>query len=235
MTRAFKAVFLATGVFGALGLTLGVTHCDYTAYPLAPTFCDEWCHTLRQVPCDDEPENCVRRCERSRPGASCSSLLVTLKECYQEARPEDFVCWGEGFNQRVYPLESTCTSEREALIECEYPEVAECLGQCRAFEATYATMHDADATPDERCPPADVPCDALCWELQQPLSLDGNGNPDGSASDAGTSDPSHQIALCVLQRALDCHTTAPPEPEPAMTWSTVLVDCVEEHGLALPN
>ncbi|HEX2880334.1 MAG TPA: hypothetical protein VHO25_12455 [Polyangiaceae bacterium] len=230
MARAFKAVFLATGGFAALG----VTHCDYTAYPLAPTFCDDWCHTLRQVPCDDEPENCVRRCERSRPRPSCSSLLVTLKECYDDARPEDFVCWGEGFNQRVYPLESTCSAERDALIDCEYPAVTECLTQCRLFEATYATTHDAGATSSTLCPPPDVPCDALCWELQQPLPF--AEARDGSATDAGSgSDPREEIALCVLRRALDCHNAAPAENEPVVTWSTVLVDCLEEHGFAVPN
>jgi hypothetical protein len=173
--RARQMLLVAVGAVAAWG-----THCDYTDYPLKPTFCDEWCRVLLRSNCDQEPENCVRNCERSLAPQECTELEGTLLQCYQAVPASEFVCSGQGFQQIARPEERVCQSERDSLIDCAYPEVKLCLDVCRALESSYADAEPFDSGPAGRvCPSSDIPCDSICW-LARGILL----NPRPAAGDA---------------------------------------------------
>src|SRR5688572_20109926 len=96
-----RLLLLGVGSLGAW-----VTDCDTSDYPLDPTFCDEWCRVLMRPGCDQEPENCVRNCERSIAPAECFELQATLLECYRATPASEFVCAGQGFQTSARPHET---------------------------------------------------------------------------------------------------------------------------------
>jgi hypothetical protein len=201
------------------------TDCDYNDYPLKPTFCDEWCRVLLRAGCEQEPENCVRTCEQSSAPAECQELQRTLLSCYGATPASDFVCSGQGFQQIARPEERVCQSERDALIECAYPEVKVCLDVCRAAEAESAdAVPDAAASPPNRCPSQDIPCDSLCWAAQRELE---RFRHEGGLT-AGLRDLAGAVMACATRRANECRGGA-GDGGP-MNWTSVLLECAEELG-----
>lgn len=215
-----------------------VTHCDYSDYPLEPTFCDDWCRVLLRADCGQEPENCVRTCERSLGPAQCKPLHLELLACYEATPASEFVCTGQGFQTQTRPEEWVCPAERERLIECAYPEVELCLDVCRAIEASQPSDAGADAaTPSGQiCPSYDIPCDSICWVANRYLERSDAGagaTNDASigASDAGTlGELAPKLIECALERADECRNGTVGDAEPDPTWSAVLLHCAEELG-----
>jgi hypothetical protein len=211
------------------------THCDPTDYPVEPTFCDDWCHMLLRAGCDQEPENCVRTCERSLGPRECFELHAELLRCYRATPPSQFVCSEQGFQEIPRPEERVCQPERDALIECAYPEVKLCLDVCRAAEAASAAdaALDASTPPGRTCPSYDIPCDSICWIARGRLepSHDDAGADAGSAADGGgeLGHGAGQLIACALDRAERCHS--PETDAGSANWSSVLLDCAAELGL----
>lgn len=198
-------------------------HCDYTDYPLKPTFCDDWCRVLLRSNCEQEPENCVRVCEQSVTPAECLEPQATLLRCYDATPPTEFVCSGRGFQQLARPEERVCQPERDALIDCAYPEVRLCLDVCRAAEAGYADAgSDADPASGRICPSRNIPCDSLCWAAQRELAELRDASGLRTLADA--------IMACAVRRAEACRSGEPGDGG-AENWSSVLLDCAEELGL----
>ncbi len=217
-TLARRLLFVGAGAVAASG-----THCDYTDYPLAPTFCDNWCRVLLRANCEQEPENCVRSCEQSAAPEPCREHEATLLRCYAATRPSEFVCSGRGFQQIARPEERVCQPERDALIDCAYPEVKVCLDVCRAAEASHAdAANDAEPAPANRCPSRNVPCDSLCWAAQPELE---QFRRDGGLT-AGLRDLAGAVMACATRRADACREGA-GDGGP-MNWTSVLLECAEE-------
>jgi hypothetical protein len=230
------------------------TDCDHGAYPVEPTFCDEWCRVLLRSGCDQEPENCVRTCEQSSAPRACHGLELELLRCYAATSPSEFVCSRQGFQEIARPEERVCQSERDSLIECAYPEVKLCLDVCRAVEVAYVADAAIDASPPggRTCPSHDIPCDSICWvargELfesrpdarrQAPDVDDGDGS---AISDAGSAlgEIADKLIACAIGRAQACRSETPRDAGSATdsgfrggnaNWSSVLLDCAEELGL----
>jgi hypothetical protein len=211
-------------VAGSLGAW--VTDCDYTEYPIEPTFCDDWCHVLLARDCDQEPENCVRNCERSLAPAGCFELQKTLLACYQSTPTSEFTCSGQGFQSFARPDENACPSERDALIDCAYPSVKLCLDVCRGIETDAGADAGDAGNPEGRiCPSHDMPCDSICWAGAELYS-----DVDAAALDAGTAQGVVSLVLeCAVERAETCRT-ATGEVEDA-NWASVLSDCIDDLGL----
>ncbi|MET0410755.1 MAG: hypothetical protein ABW217_05645, partial [Polyangiaceae bacterium] len=119
--RARSRACVATGLFAVCLSPFLLAQCDYSAYPIEPTFCDDWCYTLRRVACDQEPENCVRACEADRE-PRCASEHEVLRACYAAEPVESFVCVGQGFGADIRPRQGVCQPERDALIACAAPD-----------------------------------------------------------------------------------------------------------------
>ncbi len=194
---------------------------------------------LFRAGCDQEPENCVRVCERSLAPETCGSLHGKLLDCYEATPASEFVCLQWGFQELTFPLESVCPGERDALIECAYPEVKQCLDVCRAVEhSRVADAGDAaDGFPSgNSCPSYDIPCDSICWLGHRFLS-----DPDaGSASDAGSDatfgdaglgEIAAQFIACALERAEACRSADAGADAGDANWSSVMRDCAEQFGL----
>jgi hypothetical protein len=222
---------------GAVGvLAAWLTRCDYTDYPLEPTFCDEWCRVLLRSNCDQEPENCVRTCERSIAPAECFDLQVALLDCYRATPDDQFVCSGQGFQQNARPEEWVCPGERDALIDCAYPEVKVCLDVCRAVEQSQVgdASADASASSEPSCPSHDIPCDSICWVARRYLvqlsdggdTLDASGPAD--AASLGALAP--LVIDCALDRAQACRAGDSPDGGD-QNWASVLLECAEQLGL----
>jgi hypothetical protein len=215
-------------VVGVGSLAACVTDCSSSEYPLDPTFCDEWCRVLLRPGCDQEPENCVRNCERSIAPGECFALQETLLECYRATPANEFFCTGQGFQTSARPDESVCPSERDALIECAYPDVLECLNVCR--DAETETKSDAgDAGPGttgpsgNTCPAHDIPCDSMCWAGRQYLAE--------SELDAGSVSALAKIVIdCAVAKADACRAGTGAEVEDA-NWASVLGECIDVLGL----
>jgi hypothetical protein len=244
MSTPCKSAALArAALLGAMGsLAAWGTHCNYNDYPLEPTFCDDWCRVLLRPSCDQEPENCVRMCERSLAPAQCGKLAHALLDCYEQAPATEFACSGSGFQRIVRPEEHVCPSQRDQLIGCAYPHVKQCLDVCRqvrqSFEAGVA--NDA-AVPERTCPSGNVPCDSVCWAAAGRLATFGTedaeaGALEASRPDAGTdvAEAAHQLISCAVQRAEVCRSAqaadASPDASPAAraNWTSVLLQCLRE-------
>lgn len=221
MRTISKPKALARSALGAAALAAGLVRCDPSAYPIEPTFCDDWCRVLLRTDCDQEPENCVRDCERSIAPEPCFSLQVTLLECYRKTPASEFVCSDEGFQSPARPEEWVCQAERDALIECAYPEVKACLDVCRAAEASFAT--DASVLPGSqtRCPSSNVPCDSICWTARHYL-----GEHLDASSALGTLSPA--LMECAIERATQCQNGEADAG--AQNWSSVFLACAEALG-----
>ncbi|HEY6559244.1 MAG TPA: hypothetical protein VI072_18295, partial [Polyangiaceae bacterium] len=209
--------------------------CDADDYPLPPTFCDDWCRVIRRVPCDEEPENCVRTCERSRGPAQCQQAYRVLLGCYAGTPASEFSCSDEGFNEVARPNEHICRTERDTLIECAYPNVRACLDVCRTLEDAH--QQDASAGSSRvRCPSRDVPCDSLCWYVTREITAIIRDAGASDANDGGVfRDVASALITCAIERAdacraaahgdaLDGSADASDDAAPA-NWSSVLLRC----------
>jgi hypothetical protein len=235
MRRAGKHRALARFVLPGAGLGLVALQCNADDYPLEPTFCDEWCRVIRRVPCDDEPENCVRTCERSRGPAACQDAYGVLLRCYAATPVSEFSCSDEGFNEVARPMEQICQRERDTLIECAYPNVRQCTSVCRSLESSQAADGGAEPT-RVRCPSRDIPCDSLCWFAAREISA---ASRDAGGGDASSREVFEQIATtligCAIERAAACRAVARGETLDAgadagsdvapANWSSVLLRC----------
>ena len=180
-----------------------------------------------------------------------SSCTVT-----EATRPGDFVCSGRGFQAIARPQERICPTQRDALIECAYPDVKSCLDSCREAEFRQArdAAFDARAPSGRVCPSYDVPCDSVCWiayrELggfQSELGMDAPGEARSLDADSGNrlADLAAQVVNCAIARAEACRGSDAGEPSDASldasldggrvladaNWTTVLWDCARELGL----
>lgn len=126
------------------------------------------------------------------------------------------MCTGSGFQATSRPDESVCQPERDALIECAYPKVRQCLDICREAELTLVT--DAGAPEGITCPSRDAPCDSICW-LASPY-LEGDPAEIDAAGRA--------LMSCALDRVAQCYEGSDAS---LPTWSVVLPECAESLGL----
>jgi hypothetical protein len=231
--RRIRRATLATGF-------LAVTGCDYSSYPIAATFCDDWCRVMRRTGCEQEPENCIRDCESALPSDRCLGLQSSLLECYESTPADRFECVGQGFQSTVRPRPEICTEQRYGLIRCEVPRVMECVEACVAVEASEpaslepsdasAASFDASSTP--RCPEPPFPCERLCWELDARF---GRGRPTTLTS-IDTSDDTDLAALgeplvrCAEVRAAECRAgdaapTIETTASASVSWTSLFLEC----------
>jgi hypothetical protein len=231
MRRAGKHRALARFVLLCAGLAPLAVHCNVDDYPLEPTFCDEWCRVIRRVPCDEEPENCVRTCERSRGPEACQHDYRVLLRCYSATPATEFSCSDEGFNEVARPKQEICQRERDTLIECAYPNVRQCVDVCRSLEL--GLVEDAGAASSRvRCPSQDIPCDSLCWYAAREISA---ASRDAGGADASPREIFEQVATalisCAIERADACRAVARGDALDASSdivpanWSSVLLRC----------
>ena len=242
-------------LFAVASVAVWATDCDPDAYPIEPTFCDDWCRVLLRSGCDQEPENCVRTCEQSRPARECHELERELLRCYAAASPREFVCSGFGFQEIARPEERVCRTERDGLIDCAYPEVKLCLDVCRVVEITFAADADVDARPPSGriCPSYDIPCDSICWAARSGFfesrpdaarsGLDASPADASAGSDAGSGlgELADNLIACAIGRAEACRSEDPEDAGDAgsdggarrgnANWSSVLLECADELGL----
>ncbi len=219
-------------VLGALsGAYLAVTGCDYSRYPVEASFCDGWCRMLRRTPCEQEPENCVRDCENSRPSARCDERQLTLLACYEGAPAEAFACVGEGFQASIRPRPEICTEERQAFVECEAPRVKACIDACEVLDQS--PFDGGTPLGGERCPVAPIPCERLCWELNAQLAAAGANIPADASAEA-LAQLGEPLIRCAQGRASDCHAEASmsaPGEQPGLSWTRAFFEC---SGLPVP-
>lgn len=218
----------------ALGLGSAViTACASDEYSAEASFCDDWCHTLRRTRCDQEPENCVRDCERALPSEACLQHQVLLLDCYRNTPPEGLVCVEQGFQGSIRPMPDICRAERDALVGCAAPRVLGCIEACRALDGSApVTAPEALATDPgaaESCPSSPLPCERLCWAV------------DGAANSAGDEDGQELPALgagaaldtlgsalvgCAQQGARSCWERAlAGEPAADASWTSLFFEC----------
>jgi hypothetical protein len=198
------------------------TSCE-DEYPLAATFCDDWCRATLRAGCGEEPENCVRDCELTKASEDCFGRHRRLLACYETASDSGFVCAGMGFQRETRVQPGVCQAERDALYECEAPGIGTCLALCRvqqteqldrALEGETGLVDfarlalDAGAAP--LCPALDQPCESLCFSLLgfSSESLDvALVDSEAYATDAGPRDPA-EIRRCIEQALQACFLPA---------------------------
>jgi hypothetical protein len=230
-----RPLLVAVASFAAWG-----TACDYTDYPLKPSFCDDWCRVFLRSECDHEPENCVRTCERSLGPAYCRVYQNELLTCYQRAPRSSFVCTGQGFQGMTRPEEHVCQNERDSLIDCAYPHVKQCLDVCRDLSAASAIDAQAPDAAVRPCPAQRLPCDSLCWSYANVASRTANsgGTHDAAGedaeSDASALEPLPALITCAIEAATECrlrHASDAGDAGPASNWSSLLLDCRKSLNL----
>lgn len=165
MSRRVPAIHrrvLSAVVWAALG-TASTTNCS-NEYPIEPTFCDDFCRATLRSGCNSEPENCVRECELQAIEPECHSKRDELLRCYKNAPDEAFECSGFA-GTRV--KDGVCQRERDAILTCELPQMAPCLGFCRPYQAALDERVQAphDAGVSEHCPLLRQSCEGICWNL----------------------------------------------------------------------
>ena len=206
--QRWRAFFSAPQLLAVFALA-----CE-SAYPLEPTFCDDWCRALRKVECAAEPDRCVRNCERGLASADCLPLQEALLACYERARASDFVCAGSGWRSNPRPRPGVCEAERDALVGCEYPEVRLCFDRCRASLVALdagvggdgggpdAGSSDAPDAAAQRCLPENLTCENFCWDLIGLASSLTDGGTDFSLDQVDT------VLACVFDPAATCDADA---------------------------
>ncbi len=173
-------------------------------YPIAATFCDDFCHATIPSGCPYEPENCVRDCELWRVRTECRVGLKDLLGCYQDASSDAFVCRGRG--DAVVVRDGVCQTERDQLLTCQLPDMSECLEPCRQLQQLADTAAASDVvmpvtessgaggSEEEQCPLIEQSCESICWnvltvgELEVVAGLDTATSPGDemmNAEDAG--------------------------------------------------
>ncbi len=200
-------------------LLLGSNACD-DDYPLAPTFCDDWCRATSRPNCERQPNHCVSDCELTKPSEDCFALQEELLSCYEQAPKDAFVCAGGGVSGETRVDHDTCQKERDALFECEAPGIGGCLSFCRSTqEAQLASIVDTKPgmvdsaempTMDAglaACPLLNQPCEQLCWTLFGFTSegLRAAGVPAGNENQAGGAG---SAAVCLQTVFLGCFAGA---------------------------
>jgi hypothetical protein len=181
-------------------------------YPLAPTACDDFCRVTLRVPCDEEPEDCVRNCELVGVLPSCESAREELTACYSQAPSSAFVCVGDGFDATIRVRDSICRDERDAFLSCQEPDMSECLALCRpiqqqAVDAERVTRPlqpssepvsaDAGSAADE-CLLLTQPCETLCWNLSTLSALEVEAELDAAALGSPESAIATALSACEL-------------------------------------
>jgi hypothetical protein len=187
-----------------------------TEYPLDPTPCDDLCHATLRVACDEEPEDCVRNCELADLEPACEQTRQELTSCYSQAPNDAFVCVGDGFDSTIRVRDEICQRERDALLSCQEPDMAECLALCRPLQQQVVSAELATPTlpsreaprleaglEDDVCLLLTEPCETLCWNL---LSISALLVESPSQHDAeAPSSPESAIAEALA----DCEIDAP--------------------------
>lgn len=225
--RARSPACVATGLFAVCLSPLLLARCGYSDYPIDPTFCDDWCHTLRRVACDQEPENCVRACEADRE-PRCAGEHEQLRACYAAEPAASFVCIGQGFGADIRAREGICQAERDALIACAAPDEWQCLQTCREVDAEQPAEDETPLPDPRQCPSRDVPCGNLCRQLS-----DGNiaeavaGLGSGLDEDEAPSPEQARAVLeCAALAAQRCRASARAgsigSPQ---SWQSLLFRC----------
>ena len=84
-------------------------------YPIAPTLCDDWCHTSERVSCGnylEDPAECVARCESEQMPSKpeCVAKFRSVIECLNQAPPTHDDC-----GQQT----PVCAAEYAAFYECK--------------------------------------------------------------------------------------------------------------------
>jgi hypothetical protein len=215
------------GLF-AVGLTpLALTRCDYSDYPLEPTFCDDWCFTLRRVACDQEPENCVRDCEADRE-PRCAAEHEQLRACYAASPPESFSCVGQGFGSDIRPREGVCQSERDALIACAAPDEYACVRMCREVDAAQPPEDETPLADPEDCPSREIPCGNLCRRLSDGDIAEAVAGLGGGLDEdePPTVEQARSVLECAADAARECRDDARSgSVGPPQSWQSVLFRC----------
>jgi hypothetical protein len=212
----------------AIGLTpLLLAQCDYSTYPLAPTFCDDWCYTLRRLACDQEPENCVRACEADRE-PRCADQHEALRLCYAAEPVESFVCVGQGFGADIRPRAGVCQSERDTLIQCAAPDEWRCIEMCREVDAEQPP-EDESPLPDPRvCPAREIPCGNLCRQLSDGDIAEAVAGLGGGLDEdeAPSVEQARAVLECAAELARECREDARAgNDRPPQNWQSLLFRC----------
>jgi hypothetical protein len=218
---------VVVGLFG-MGLTpLLLARCDYSAYPIEATFCDDWCFTLRRVPCDQEPENCVRDCEADRE-PRCAARHEALRVCYAAMPPESFVCVGQGFGSDIRPREGVCQVERDALIGCAAPQEWRCLQQCRDVDAAQPPEDETPLEDPGDCPSRAIPCGNLCRQLSNGDVAEAVAGLGGGLDEdePPTIEQARAVLECAAELAQECRVSARAGSAGSpQSWQSVLFRC----------
>lgn len=204
-----------------------------------------------RVDCEQDPENCIRDCEASRASSECLLVEQELADCYSRAPVQDFVCVGRGFRSTPRPREGVCEVERDALVECQFPEVKACFDLCRELEAGLTSpdedrvagegavgseLSSAEISPSA-CPPRDIPCETLCWNLNdfaQYLRDTTDSSPEAGAGDEFESSLELFGGLigCTLDRANACYAAEQEgslsETDAVSDWERLLWECAAQ-------
>lgn len=140
---------------GRLAITsiAALASCDYGAYPLPPTYCDDYCRATERADCEkDEPHRCVVRCELQTRSDRCARQHNALLECLEEAPDWAFYCDYLGESR---PLEAQCLAQRQATEDCEFPAVVACTRLCSDYAGqcaeNLAQSVDLDQSIGESC------------------------------------------------------------------------------------
>jgi hypothetical protein len=216
------------GLFAMGVIPFALSRCGYSDYPIAPTFCDDWCFTLRRVPCEQEPENCVRSCEAERE-PRCAAEHEALRACYAAEPPESFACVGRGFGADIRPLRGVCQAERDALIACAAPDEWQCLQLCREVDAEQPLESDEPLAAPERCPSREIPCGNLCRRLsdgdiaEAAAGLGGGLDEDQPPS----AEQARALLECAAEAARQCRddARAGTGSGPPQSWQSLSFRC----------
>jgi hypothetical protein len=227
VARARPRACVAVGLFAVCLTPLLLARCGYSDYPIEPTFCDDWCHTLRRIDCDQEPENCVRACEADRE-PRCAAEHEALRACYQAEPPGSFVCVGQGFGADIRPRTGVCQGARDVLIACAAPDEWECLQVCREVDAAQFPESDEPLNEPEECPARDIPCGNLCRRLsdgdiaEQVAGLGGTFDSDAQPSP----EQLRTVLTCAAIRGRNCREAdRAGQPRAAEDWQYALFRC----------
>ena len=170
-TAACLVVLLLSGALGA--------SCEAYQYPIAPTFCDDWCHATMRANCEgDKPDVCVRNCSTLDVPQQCRSLEAELMDCYAAADRSDFRCVAEGGEEeKSTPADDVCQAERQAFEDCgnvedngQNVDLGACQMNCLSLEVEERSAFEESSGGSEGWSCGSVETDCLCacfsWALE---------------------------------------------------------------------